>query len=1285
MLATSYSSSFASHGMGMDLIYECLGGNTYRFQLAFYRDCGGVAAPTNAQINLRSASCGQNFNRTLTFVSSRETTPICASLTTECNGGAFPGAEEYLYQGTFTLPAQCTDWVISYSVCCRNIDINTINSPGTESIYVETTLNNTLATCNSSPSFSNDPVPFICANQQYCFNNGAVDVDGDSLVYSLVVPKTGRNVGDTVVFLPGYTSQNPLSSTPGITLDPVTGDLCMFPTDSTEIAVLAVLVEEYRNGVKIGTIRRDIQLRILGCPNGNVAPEVSGIDSTNQYSTKVCAGDPLSFQLFSSDTNSTQTVTMSWNNGIPAASFVVSPGPRPVGTFSWTPALTDIRATPYCFTVTVNDDNCPFTASQVFSYCVSVTGITSLVDSIREPSCNGLCDGRGAVQIVNGTPPFQYFWNDPAAQTTPIANNLCAGIYQVRGIDSVGCETTTNIAINEPMLLTANGIVTSDYNGRDISCTDSLDGMASATVNGGTPPYSCAWDAAAGTQTTDTATGLGTGTYTFTVTDTNGCDTTGTVTLNNPPPVTGITAVASNYNGREISCVGANDGALQANGGGGTAPYGYTWGAATGGQTGPSATGLAAGTYSVEVRDNNGCTITLIDSLQDPPAISSATFIASDYNGASISCNGLSDGSAGVTVTGGTPSYTYDWGANAGNQTTDTATGLAAGTYIVSIRDTNMCLHTDTITITEPAALVPFIQSQTDVYCNGESTGEGTASVNGGTGPYRYSWNTVPVVNSATVTGLAMGTYEVTVTDTNGCTADTTMDITESQPIIVNAAGVDLRCNGSNDGSAFATPTGGNAPFDFVWNTTVGVQVSDTARNLTPGWQYVTVVDSLNCTSDDSVFIDQPVAVFVTASSNDTVCAGEQVIITAQGSGGRGSQYTYNWNEGLGNQPAHLVTPTQTTVYVVTAIDSMGCPSLPDVTTVFIRNFDGDSLTIASGDNVCLGDTSFVVADHFAEFDAYTYVWNPALGGDVGPYPVAPSSTTMYTLTIFDQCGNTLSDSVEIEVYPNPTIDLPDTMAIGCAPLEVTLTDSINSGNGYTYLWDLGDGSTTIDPSPEHVYLEHGLFPIGLTVTSPFGCTSNAASASLVYVLTTPQADFGANPLTTTTQNPTITFSNTSDFANIYSWKFGDGDTSSLFAPVHTYEDSGTYNVWLIAENNNGCIDSTQLKVRIDPYFDIVIPNAFSPNPDFSSGGAYDPLALNNDVFFPHTTGVASYHLMIFNRWGELIFESFDHAKGWDGYYKGEMAQQEVYVWELEISWINGQKLKKVGDLTLFR
>ena len=171
--------TFATHAVGIDLTYQCNGGNQYSFTLTLYRDCAGVSAPTAPSVNVSSASCGINTSAALSLVSVKEVSQICPSQlgSTTCNGGSLPGIEEYIYTGTHTFPMVCTDWVLGYSLCCRNNAVTNLSSPGSQNIYVEALLNNSV--CNSSPVFTTLPVPYICAGTDFSYNHGVIDIDGD--------------------------------------------------------------------------------------------------------------------------------------------------------------------------------------------------------------------------------------------------------------------------------------------------------------------------------------------------------------------------------------------------------------------------------------------------------------------------------------------------------------------------------------------------------------------------------------------------------------------------------------------------------------------------------------------------------------------------------------------------------------------------------------------------------------------------------------------------------------------------------------------------------------------------------------------------------------------------------------------------------------------------------------------------------------------------------------------------------------------------------------------------
>ena len=189
---------YATHAMGAEITYECLGGNAYQITLSFYRDCSGVLPLTAYPLSVYSNSCGYSTNMTVTLQSGYpiDVSPLCPSQLpfSECNNGNLPGVEQWVYKGNLTLPYNCRDWTFGFKENYRNTSITTLDKPGSTYLYVESVLNNLDVSCNDSPTFSNIPTPFVCLNQPYVYNHGAIDAQGDSLVYALVTALHGQGI-----------------------------------------------------------------------------------------------------------------------------------------------------------------------------------------------------------------------------------------------------------------------------------------------------------------------------------------------------------------------------------------------------------------------------------------------------------------------------------------------------------------------------------------------------------------------------------------------------------------------------------------------------------------------------------------------------------------------------------------------------------------------------------------------------------------------------------------------------------------------------------------------------------------------------------------------------------------------------------------------------------------------------------------------------------------------------------------------------------------------------------
>ncbi len=367
----------ATHAMGGELTYECIGPNLYRVRLNFYRDCNGVAAPTNCnngrQFRLRSTQCNATLNPCFGLDGVDVVTPLCFGAADRCTStsGVY-GIERYRYSAVVNLSAFAgcgTDWIIDWTLCCRNNAITSLNNPGSRDLYLYARLNNTLPACNNSPRYLNDPTPFACVGQPVSYNHGFNDIDGDSLSFELA-PALSTN-GALIPYNTGYTFQQPVVTGGGanaVQINPVTGTITFTPSIQ-QFAVVTVRVREWRNGVQIGEYIRDVQFAIIACSNN--LPTVSGVNGTGQYTFEVCAGQSFCFTVNSADANAAQLVTMAWNNGIPSGTFTVSGGPRPVGTFCWTPTVADIGQN--LFSVNVQDNACPLVGLNNFGFAIQVT------------------------------------------------------------------------------------------------------------------------------------------------------------------------------------------------------------------------------------------------------------------------------------------------------------------------------------------------------------------------------------------------------------------------------------------------------------------------------------------------------------------------------------------------------------------------------------------------------------------------------------------------------------------------------------------------------------------------------------------------------------------------------------------------------------------------------------------------------------------------------------------------------------------------------------------------
>lgn len=891
------------------------------------------------------------------------------------------------------------------------------------------------------------------------------------------------------------------------------------------------------------------------------------------------------------------------------------------------------------------------------------TALTSTITASSNVSCFGGNNGFATVTAAGGSPFYSYSWA-PYGGSNPTATGLIAGTYTVTVTDFEGCTSTSNVTITEPA-----AVLEATATSTPVSCAGGADGSATANPTGGTAPYTYTWLPSGGSN--QTATGLAAGVYLVQIVDANGCQTNATIAVPEPPAITGNLVVV------DPSC-GLSNGSITTAISGGTPPYTYAW--APGGATTANLTGLAPGTYFVDVTDAAGCILSLQATLVNIPA--ATVTIASTI---ATSCFGGNDGTATANITGGTLPYSISWAPYGGNFAT--ATGLSAGTYTVTAIDGSGCISTAQAVITEPQPITINVAANTGVSCNGGSDASITLTVSGGTAPYTYSW--APVAgNAATINNLPAGTYDCTVTDANGCVQTTSVIVTEPTTLITTIGlTANPSCSGMTDGQAGVIASGGTPPYTYLWN---GGQTGSTATNLGGGAYSVTVTDANGCTSTENLTLIDPAPVVTLAGPNDTICLGQSATLTATATGGIGT-YSFAWQPvGVVNAGTLTPSPTVNSTYTVAAYDANGCPGNVDTVDVIVYNLTQANIDAgATVPIICPGQEINVWVNTTGVNDPLTYTWNNGVPNGPGPHAVTPVlDTTWFVVTVANTCGLSVQDSVQVIFAPPPTINVWASADTACAPAVIQFMDSSVTGNPadqiHQWFWDFGDGNSSQLQDPVHVYDDPGTYTVTLTVITGNGCVNdNIGTPLTVHVYPYPEALFTVNQTEFNLPMDWLITDNQSTGATDYIWNFGDGNSSTEENPEYLYNSIGEYAIQLIAYNDFGCADTAEIVVNTSA--DIIWPNAFTPGEDGSTGGYYDITSLDNDIFFPYTSGVVDYQLQIFNRWGELIFETSDINQGWDGYYRGVLSQQGVYVWKAHVRLNNGKEFNGIGDVTLLR
>ncbi len=710
------------------------------------------------------------------------------------------------------------------------------------------------------------------------------------------------------------------------------------------------------------------------------------------------------------------------------------------------------------YTVTVTDaGGCSGTASVT----LTAPPAFQILTSQTPVSCHGGSDGTATITVSGATPPYTYLWASSGA-TTPTATGLNANFHFVSVTDSKGCGAATFVQVTEPPLLVATNTATTN-----VSCFGGNNGTATVSAQGGTPGYTYKWS---NMQTTAQAQNLAAGVYTVTVTDTKGCTSTTQATITEPTQVTATTTTV------QTNCFGSADGSATVTPGGGTSPYTFKWSDPLG-QTGATATGLSAQTYTVTVTDAKGCTSTQTAQVTSPPQLTVA------LTNTLVACNGGSDGSATATPANGTAPYTYKWNDPLG-QTTATAGNLKAGNYTVTITDSKGCTITGNTIVNQPE-VINITASVTNVSCFGGSNGGITITTFGGTSPYTFAWNSSETTQN--ISGKTAGNYVVTVTDSKGCTFSLSSTIPEPSDITLTSNMQSVHCFGGNDGSIEITSSGGTPGYNFKWtgpNSFTSTQSK--LSNLSAGTYNATVTDAAGCTGTFTTQVTQPASALAVSLPQfaDTICfMASNGTATVVPSGGT-APYAFLWDPN--GQTTATATGLSGAPYSVIVTDANGCTKL--ATTFIIQKEELFAYAEAAAP-ACSGAangsatvTGVFYGANSANINSFSYLWstNPP---QTGPKAIGLAAAQTYTVTVTDAQGCSDVQSVTIANQPPLAALISGSGNVKCFG-EATGWATVTGAGGskpYSYFWS---GGTQTDSLTQN--LAAGNYTV--TITDANGC-----------------------------------------------------------------------------------------------------------------------------------------------------------------------------------------------------
>ena len=913
--------------------------------------------------------------------------------------------------------------------------------------------------------------------------------------------------------------------------------------------------------------------------------------------------------------------------------------------------------------------------------------------------CNGNSNGVINVTVQGGTSPYTYSWTG-STSTNNVATGLSSGTYTLNVVDALGCSISEQFTLTEPSVLS------STVSKEDVLCNGGNSGSSTVAATGGTFPYTYLWSNGDNNQTN---VGLIAGNYSVTVTDANGC-----ITNNNTDIFEPSNALQLSSSVTDALCKNSSDGEIDLTISGGTAPYNNVWynnGNIQLGNSTEDIFGLSSGNYNVIVTDVNGCSESLISTVDEPSDISITLNSVTD-----VLCYGDNTGAINIEVQGGTPGYNYNW-SNGDNS--EDLIGVQVGSYTIDVTDLNGCKNSESYNIFQPDSLWLRMVKQ-DVKCFGGSDGQIDLTVNGGAQPYSYSWSNSSI--NEDLNSIPVGNYNVSVQDNNGCVIADSETIIEPTAISISGAIENVSCYGGEDGEVSTTVSGGISPYNLKWSNGGSVILADTTNDIIEllSDNYTLVVTDENGCQDSQTFnVSQPSEPIIIANTKiDVSCFGGNDGSIDVGVTGGTVPYFYNWNQGNISQDISNLNAGE---YNLIVTDNQNCTD--SITVLLSEPNEALVVSVSSEDVLCFGDSTGSVSSLVSGGTTpYSLTWNTGetassvfnlhagiyslnvidangctsfggtvinepnsfpsfdhniidvscFGGSDGAVDVTPiGGTTPYYFVFGDTLNNefnNISNKYEIKelisgsyhvmliddngckVEGNIFVDQPDSLFVEIEPFDV----SCFGGNDGYILSQVTGGTSPFNYmwSDSTTFADIADATTGyyyVIVTDDKGCRAedNAFVDQPSELMVDPYIEHVSCRDNDDGSVEVYVYGGTSGYNYLWS-------TSDITDGIYNLTP-GTYSITV--NDANGCVKQDTFIVNALDIDCLQPPTAFTPDGD----GINDTWYLPNLELYPNTK------VQIFNQWGNLIYETNGTYIPWDGGYKGRILPAATYYYIIDL------------------